>query len=88
MQRRSRQQLTMKEEPIILLCVFHQKLDLLELDQTRDLAGTRSRSTLTAYNVVPGGLELGVAWIVVVDKNHNITSRVFVGISYNEGKSQ
>ena len=74
MQWGSQQQLTMKEESIILLCVFHQKLDLLKLDQTIDLASTRSGSVSTAYNVVPGGLELGVAWIVVVDKNHNVTS--------------
>jgi hypothetical protein len=32
------QKLTMKEEPIILFRIFHEKLNLLELDQPIDLA--------------------------------------------------
>jgi hypothetical protein len=63
----------MKEESIIFLCIVNQNLDLLELDRTRYLVDARPGSTFKAYNIVPRGLELGMAWIVVVDKNHNIT---------------
>jgi hypothetical protein len=48
----------MKEEPTILLRVFHQKLDLLELDQGGNLAGARSGPTFKAYNVFLGALVL------------------------------
>jgi len=63
----------MEEETVVLLCVVHQKFHLLELDRARDLAHDRSRSTFEAYDIFPGGLKLGVAWIVVVDKYHDIT---------------
>jgi len=72
----------MKKETVVLLCVIHQKFNLLELDRVRALADDRSGSTFEAYDIFPGGLKLGVAWIVVVDKNHDITRCVLVGILY------
>jgi hypothetical protein len=63
----------MKEEPIILLCIFNQNLDLLELDRTRDLVDARPGSMLRRTILSLVGWSSGMAWIVVVDKNHNIT---------------
>jgi len=63
----------MKEEPIILLRIFHQKLNLLELARRKVQPNARLTSKFEPYNVVPGGLEMGAAWIVVIDENHDIT---------------
>ena len=61
----------MKEETVVLLCVVHQKFNLLELDRVRALVDDRWGSTFEAYNIFPGGLKVRVAWIVAVDKNHD-----------------